>query len=340
MKLTGQRIDAFLRKPDPTILAILLYGPDQGLVRERADRVVATVAGDNTDPFRIAELTAEQLRDDPVRLADEAAALPFSGGRRIVRVREGRDSMVEAVRNLFKVGRGGGLVVVEAAELGPRSPLRQLFEAAPRAAALPCYIDEGDGLRQLIQQDLASHGLTVTPEATDVLATLLGADRGLTRSELQKLALYKGLSGQVEVEDVVAVIGGAGAVSLDAIAYAACTGDFATLDRTLAAAAAEGTPAIPLLRAVARHLHRLLQANAAVANGSTAKQAIDGLKPLVLFRLQAQFRRQMSLWRPERLAEAFLLLTETELQCKQTGAPQDLLCHRALFHLAKLARSV
>ena len=337
MKLSGQRVEAFLRKPDPAVIAVLLYGSDRGLVRERAERLVASAAGAAADPFRVAELAADVCKDDPVRLADEAAALPFSGGRRVVRVRDGKEPLAPAVRNLLEVGSGGGLVVVEAGELAPRSLLRQVFEQAGAAAAVPCYLDEGDTLRGVIADDLAAHGLQVTPEAADLLASLLGADRGLTRRELEKLALYKGGPGRVEVDDVLAVVGDAGAVSLDAVAFAACGGDFATLDRLVDTTSAEGLQPVPLLRAVARHLQRLLQAQASVMNGGSPKQAMDALRPAVFFRLQPQFRRQMEVWRGARLADGLMLLAETELECKRTGAPQRLLCRRALFRIAKLA---
>jgi hypothetical protein len=38
MKLASARVEGFLRRPDPEIRAVLLYGPDAGLVRERAER--------------------------------------------------------------------------------------------------------------------------------------------------------------------------------------------------------------------------------------------------------------------------------------------------------------
>ena len=198
MKLTAQRVEPFIRSPDSAIVAALLYGPDHGLVRERADRLTTSVAGDASDPFRVAELAADAMKDDPARLADEAAAIPFSGGRRVVRIRDGKDTLVEAVRNLLETGGGGGLVIIEAGELGPRSTLRQACEAAPRAVALACYLDEGEALRKVIADALAGHGLLVADDAADLLEAYLGADRGLTRNELEKLALYKGEPGRVE----------------------------------------------------------------------------------------------------------------------------------------------
>ena len=37
MKLPATRVAAFLRRSDPGFRAVLFYGPDAGLVRERAD---------------------------------------------------------------------------------------------------------------------------------------------------------------------------------------------------------------------------------------------------------------------------------------------------------------
>src|SRR5262245_27650081 len=142
MKVTGRNIESFLRDVDAAVAAVLLYGPDAGLVRERADRLTALVAGDATDPFRVSEVTPDRLRDQPSLLSDEAAALTFGGGRRVVRLRNAGDGQSVAVQSFLRAPAGDGLLIVEADELGPRSSLRQLFEAAGNAAALPCYRDE------------------------------------------------------------------------------------------------------------------------------------------------------------------------------------------------------
>jgi DNA polymerase-3 subunit delta len=63
------------------------------------------------------------------------------------------------------------------------------------------------------------------------------------------------------------------------------------------------------------------------------------VRPAVFFRLQPQFRRQVQAWRPELLANALGLVADAELACKRTGAPQDLLCQRALFDVAEAVRA-
>jgi DNA polymerase III subunit delta len=338
LKLTGSRLTAFLRKPDPFVVAVLIYGPDQGLVRERADLLSVAVAGSGSDPFRVAELTGDLLKDDRARLSDEAAALPFSGGRRVVRVRDGKDALTGAVRLLLEAGDVGGLVVVEAGELSPRSTLRQTFEAAERGAAIACYLDDAETLQRVIVEELGRQRISASREAVELLAAVLGADRGVTRSELEKLALYRGSPGRVEVADVLAVISDAGAVSIDAIVLAACDGDVRSVESGLPVAAGEGVSAISLLRAMARHLERLVQARAAMAGGRDAAQAMAAVRPRVFFRVQAQFQRQIELWTPDRLAAALGVVGDAELACKSTGAPQDMLCHRAFAQVAALVR--
>ena len=132
MKLQARAIDGFLRSPDPKIRAVLLYGPDTGLVRDRAMALGRTVVADLSDPFRVTEMLGRAVADDPARLADEAAALSFTGGRRLIRVREAEDN-VTAAFTAFLADRtpGDSLVIVESGDLGNRSKLRTAPSPSP-----------------------------------------------------------------------------------------------------------------------------------------------------------------------------------------------------------------
>jgi DNA polymerase-3 subunit delta len=43
VKVSASRINGFIRRPDPDVAAVLLFGPDCGLVRERADSLARSV---------------------------------------------------------------------------------------------------------------------------------------------------------------------------------------------------------------------------------------------------------------------------------------------------------
>src|SRR5678816_2901131 len=118
MKLSAGRVDAFVKKPDPKIRAVLVYGPDSGQVREHAKALVVGAAGDASDPFRVAELTGAALREDPTRLIDEANALSLMGGRRAVWVREATDGLASLFEALLQGLEFESLVVAEGGDLG------------------------------------------------------------------------------------------------------------------------------------------------------------------------------------------------------------------------------
>jgi DNA polymerase-3 subunit delta len=339
MRLTESRIAAFLAEPDPSIRAVLVYGPDQGLVRERVDAITTTVAGRAEDPFRVTVLDAETVRSDPARLADEVAALSFTPGRRVVHVRDASDGLLEAVRAVLSQRTGDALLILEAGALPKRSSLRLLLETATDGAALPCYLDEGEALLRVIRDTLASWRLGVTPEALDYLVANLGVDRGVTRSELEKLAIYMGGDhpGVVGVEDAMACVGDNGAASLDGVVFTAFGGDSAALDQTLMRAYAEGHSPVAVVRAAIGHLLRLQLARALVAAGKPAKQAMAALKPAVFFKYQGSFQSQMAGWSDDRLTTALDIMLAAEVDCKTTGLPADAVCQRALFRIASAA---
>jgi DNA polymerase III subunit delta len=333
MKVAGRNIESFLRGVDAAVAAVLLYGPDAGLVHERADRLAATVAGDAADPFRVSEITAERLRDQPSLLSDEASALSFGGGRRVVRLRNAGDNQSVAIESFLESSSGGGLVIVEADELGPRSSLRQLFEAADNAAALPCYRDEAGDLAQLIGEELKRAGLRMTDEARDYLVGALGGDRAVTRRELEKIVSYMGppeSARPLELADALACVGDSAALSVDDLVFALGDGDLATVERLTDRTLAEGTTPVAILRAASRHFLRLHVA----ASADDRERAIRSLRPPVFYKYVPRLHEQIRQWTPARLHQVVERLTRAEMDCKTTGMPAEILCRRALLEIA------
>lgn len=339
MKLQPRAVDGFLRSPDPRIRAVLFYGPDNGLVRDRAMTVGRTVVADLSDPFRVTEMLGRAVADDPARLADEAAAISFTGGRRLIRVREAEDNTAAAFAAfLADLPPGDSLVVVEAGDLASRSKLRTLFEGADSAAAIPCYVEEEASLGRVIADILHGHGLTADPDALTFLAGNLVGDRMVARGEVEKLALYMGNEKRVRLEDAVACVGDSAALSLDEPIWAAAEGDFPTLDRSLARLFAEGMSPVAVLRTAQRHFQRLQLVAGQVAAGKSPDAAVESLRPPVFFKSKPRLVNQARRWSAPLVRQALERLVDAEADCKRTNMPDQTICARVLFQLASLAR--
>jgi DNA polymerase-3 subunit delta len=338
MKIAPAQADRFAAAPPADLVAVLVYGPDDGLVRERARRIAASVVDDLSDPFRVTEIAASALREDPAKLADEACAMSLMGGRRVVRLRETGDAAAGALGDVLETASADDvLVVVEAGDLSPRSKLRKLVEGADNGAALACYSDDARTLATVIRETLAEGGLTASPDAVAWLTDHLGSDRMLSRMELEKLATYALGTGEVSLEDAEAVVGDGAATTLDDIVYSTADGNLRDLDRSLARAFDEGANAVAVVRAATRHFQRLHRAAGAVRAGSAPDQAMKSLRPPVFFKRADAFRRELQTWSAARLANALETLTDAEIACKTTGVPAEAACRRALLGLARQA---
>ncbi|MEC7490731.1 MAG: DNA polymerase III subunit delta [Pseudomonadota bacterium] len=336
VKISAAKAGGFLLAPPNDISAILIYGPDLGLVRERAETATKAVSGTLSDPFNVVELTPAVLRDDPARLTDEACTLSMTGGRRVIRLRDTTDVVAGAIKDAI-AANVSALIIVEAGELSPRSKLRGLFEKPLGVAAIPCYADEGAALESLVRETLAHRGLSAEPVVVSWITSNLGADRMVTRMELEKMALYAMGQSTVSLKDAQDIIGDTAAITIDDVVVAAAGGDLKNLILSLARARFEGITAITILRATSRHLFRLEEACAEITLGVPADQVMKNLRPPVFFRQRRDFLKQLTKWRQKSLNRARNELIQAEMECKSGRGPEAAVCERVLMRVAAMA---
>lgn len=341
-KLRNHEIERFIDQPDSSYVAALLYGEDAGLVKERARRLAYAIADDPADPFQVTQISVAQIKDEPAQLFDEMMAISLSGGRRLVRLDRAGNAQTRAIEFILNdpvITPSASFLLVEAATLGPRDSLRQLFESHKRGVAIPCYLDDRISLEIIIQQTLNQHGLKIEPTALDYLSENLGTDRQVTRSELEKLALFKGRNGGVvALDDIVSNIGDGAPLAREDVAFAVANGDQKALDRALFKCRMAGEQPVAILQTVIRHFQRLHLLALKAAQNSDIKRLINSHRPPIFFKHQPIVERQLRQWGSQRLAQAMRILTKAELDCKTTGLPAEAICGHTLIRIANAAR--
>jgi DNA polymerase-3 subunit delta len=331
--------DRFAAKPPATLKAALFYGPDQGLVHERAEKMAKSIVDDLSDPFRVIDFEESVLTSDGAKLFDEAAAISMLGGRRVIRIRTGANALAKLFESFLDDAVGDALVVVEGGDLAKNASLRKIFEDADNAAAIACYGDTAQNLSGVVREALKAEGLTISTEALDDAVSRLGSDRGVTRRELEKLALYAHGKKNVGIEDVRAVMGDEAEVRVDEICDAAGEGDLKRLDLALERVWGEDISAIAVVRAVMGHFQKLLQVKVAGERGENADAAMRKIWPPIHFSRTSSFKMQATRWSEGKLSDALDLLLDTEALCKTTAVPNEAVLGRALFNIAAMARA-
>ena len=337
MKLQGAAIERFLARPDPAIRAVVIYGGDEGLVRERAARLGHSVVSDLNDPFRVALLTAEAIGADPSLLADEASAMSLMGGRRLIRIRDGSEKITRALTALLEAPAGDSLTVIEAGDLTSRSSLRKLAEGSAAAAALPCYVEDEAGLTRTLAAQISDAGKTIDPDAMRLLAGSLVGDRMLARGELDKLLIFMGDERAIDIADVQAAVVDTATLGMDETMRAALDGDFSALDRCLARLAGEGVSGVAVLRVAQNYFRRLHVIRARLDGGASLDRALSQLQPPVFYKARDTFAADVQRWPLGRIQAALDRLVEAEAQSKRTGANDTLLAADSLLAVARAA---
>ena len=336
--LKAHQVDAFVAKPAQPV--VLVFGPDAGLVRERAEALIRASVDDVNDPFSLARLDGDDLAAEPSRLVEEANTVPLFGGRRAVWVKVGSRNIGPALEALLAATSPDCRVVIEAGDLRRNAPLRVLCERAKNAAALPCYEDDQKTLDRLIETELRESGLTIAPEARAALLPLLGGDRLASRSEILKLALYARGRDRIELDDVIAVSADASALALDALLDAAFAGRTAEVEFQFAKARTAGTAPSAILAAAIRQVATLHRARLAVDAGQSATSAAEEMR--LHFSRKPAVEAALRAWTTPRLARAMSQLAEAALEARRQHARADVsepIAQRALLSLAVQART-
>lgn len=338
-------IERFLAKPDPAIRAVLIYGRDLGVVRDRARQLAAKLVRDPDDPFDVALISEADLADDGARLEAELAAQSLMGGRRLVRVRlaDGKAAVDKAVAEALTRHATGELnpdaaCVIEAGNLGRDSALRKAAEKAAGAAAIPCYEDEPGDVARLVREALAQDQVALNAEALAMFVARLPRERGVARQEIERLALYlgPGSSTTATPADLEPFLGVEPEASLLDAAADAFGGRLAEAQAGLRRAAQEGESGPAAVRAVGVHLGRLRKALTLAANGAGLQEAAKASG--VFWKQEREFLRQARAWNLDELDRIQPEVLAADRACKTAGSPDRLIAERLALTVASRAR--
>ena len=333
--LKGQDIERFVRTPDRKAGVILIYGPDGGLVHERSRAIARGLVDQPDDPFELIRMDGDDIAGDPARLADEAQTLGLFGGRRALWVRLGSRPLQTSVETVL-AGPVQNPVVIEAGDLPAKHALRALIEKAPQSVVIPCYADEARDLPRLIDDMAQEVGLTVDRDARDAMIALLGADRLLSRREIEKVLLYAHGKGRVTLDDIEAVMADASALSTDQLVDAVFDGDAAGADTALHRALREGQDAGVIVGALLRHAFLIAKTRLAVDRGTPIADAERSAR--IFFKRSAIFRRHIQLWSASAIDNAIVTLGEAQAACRRQSLISASLASRVCLTLAIGAR--
>ncbi len=322
-ELKTNEVDSFLSaKADPSVAAVLVFGPDHGLVRERATRIANASGIDRNDPFSTVMLDGDALDAAPDRLLSEVWTVPMFGGRRLIWVRDtsARRDLYDQIKAILADPPPDTTIIIEAGDIKKGAGLRTLASAR-NFVALPCYADDERALSRLVDETFAKSGLKLELDARRFLLAHLGGDRIASRTELEKVLLYcHGLTA-ITLDDVRAICGDSAAMRFDDATDAVMTGNVAALDTALTRFLAEGGAPAAMFSVLMRQFQQLDRMRATLENaGKSASAIVAAEKPPIFFTRRQSYERALAAWPSSALRAALRKIADAILEGRRTGS--------------------
>ncbi|WP_234187639.1 DNA polymerase III subunit delta [Shinella sp. NM-101] len=341
-EVKSHEFDAFVKRKPLPVRLFLVYGPDRGLVSERAAALAAASGVDLDDPFSVVRLDAGEVGSQPGRLVDEMNAIGLFGGDRLVWIRNAgsEKGIADGLDILAAMPAGTSTLIIEAGDLKKGAALRKAAESASQAVAIACYADDGRALQALIDQELSAEGLRISPAARQRLIDTIGGDRLASRNELRKLALYCRGKEVVEEEDVEEIVGDASAISTDDAIDAILKGDREGFLHAIQKIVSSKTPVFLVLQGCLRQFQLLELMRAEMdEKRAPAAQAIATLGRHLHFRRKPIVENALKTWTAPAIRREAQRLQAAILQSRQRPALEDTIAmHTMLATVLQSAR--
>ena len=335
MKLNERAMAQALTSPDPAVRLYFLYGPDDAASRALAARLEDAMG---TNSERI-DLDGAMLKDDPARLADEAAAFSLFGGRRYIRV-IGGEECAEAVAALLEAPVTGNPAVMIAGALKPTSALVKLALAHPAVLACISYKPDAADAETLAVQIGRGLGLRLGPGVAARLAANCLSDRAVLTREIEKLALFVDAAPDRPREADESALDAIGAelaeADTSALVNAVMSGDLPAVAHELNAVDADNHW-IPALRALQRRLILLARLRGEVDRGKSPSAVTSAMGKALFYKDQAPVTAQLTRWPSARLATASSRLLECERALMASGTAGHVIAAEELTAIARVA---
>lgn len=337
MKANRGQMEKALDAPPADCRFFLLYGPDEAgsvTLAKRLERAMGPEAE------RI-DLDGSALRDDPARLADEAASFSMFGDRRWIRINGMGEESLPALTALLEAEVAGNPVIAIAGALKPASKLLKLALDHKQAMAFASYQPDAREAEQIAIAIAREGGLRLSSDLGRRIADLTNGDRTLMAGEVEKLILYLDAAPDRPREATEEALDALSADNPDSdaapLVNAVLGGDLRAMHRELGRLGEAGTAMAAVLRPLLTRAMLLANIRADFDGSGRLEGAVEAAGKAVFWKEKGIVTRQVRIWDAPGIARVIQRLAQAERASRSGRGLGDLMVRHELLAIARQA---
>ena len=320
-------------KEHKTFIAILLYGPNEGLVKEQIDKIVKNYL--DKDDFEQINFNGKELDSDPLSLDSVIRTVSMFYEKKVVIANSIKDKHCSLIEEIALKAPRETILILRDGNLNKSSKIRKLFENDKRFLSLACYEDDSRSNMKNIDNFVKNNNFVISRDIKNYLLQSLSNDRMVSKRELEKIEIfYNNSNAKIKLDDIKNLLNDTSSRNLDKMNESVMFGNVAESSKIIHKLLSEGASPISLIRSLTNYLIRLQQTKIEMKKGYRFEESIKILKPPVFWKDKDSFQKHCIKWSLQGIEKNLFKLLETEVMCKLNSKLANLNCEKSILFIA------
>ena len=332
MIIKGYQLESIL-KSNNEFLGLLIYGPNEGLVRENISKISKYYT--NTHEYEEQYFEGNELDSDPLALDSLLRTVSMFHEGKVVIVNSLKDKHAAKIESFLSNPPSQTILIIKSENLTRSSKIRKLFESDKAYYALACYDEDAKSLIQYINKFLIENDIKLNSDVKNYLMQSLSNDRMLNQHELEKISIFCNSSNiDIKLEDIKYLLNDTSSKNLNKLSENVMFGNASKSSIIISKLLSEGTSPISLIRSLLNYNIRMQATKIEMKKGNTFDNAIKNLKPPVFWKDKDNFQSHCLKWPLKIIEKNLSRLFDTEISCKLNSSLAKLNCSKLILSIA------
>ncbi len=320
-------------KDSTQFLNILIYGPNEGLVKDQIEKLVKNYLSQGE--YEEIGFNGKDLDDDPGSLEAIIRSVSMFFQNKIVIADGIKDKHLSIIEEIFLKAPEQGVLIIREGSLSKSSKVRKFFEEHKTCLSLPCYEDDSRSIMKNIEEFTRKNKFELNRDIKNYLLQSLSNDRMISKRELEKIEIfYKNSNSKIKLEEIKILLNDSSSQNLNKMNEQVMFGNTSKSSKIIHKLLSEGTSPISLVRSVINYLLRVQQTKIEMKKGSNFDSSIKVLKPPVFWKDKDNFQKHCFKWPLQGIESSLNRLLETEITCKLNSKLANINCEKSILLVA------
>ena len=226
-------------------LGILIYGPNEGLVREQVDKIIKEYL--KKKDCEIVNIVGKELDAAPELLNDTIKTVSMFHENKIVIIEHIKDKHLGIVEEIITDNPQQIVIILREGNLNKSSKIRKFFESNKKCYSLACYEDDSRSIIQNIDNFIKKNNIEFSQDIKHFLLQTLSNDRIICKQELEKIDLfYSKSSEKIELENIKKLLNDSSTQNLSKMNESVMFGNASKSSKIVSKLLSEGTNSLSI----------------------------------------------------------------------------------------------